>query len=73
MSPTPTISAATKHSKAARMMGQVEPRRSTRAPIVRPMNMSEYAKAPVSIFSPLPVGGETRFALEGTKHATRHC
>ena len=53
MSPTPTISAATKHSKAARMMGQVEPRRSTRAPIVRPMNMSEYAKAPVSIFSPL--------------------
>ena len=52
MSPTPTISAATKHSKAARMMGQVEPRRSTRAPIARPMNMSEYAKAPVSIFSP---------------------
>ena len=34
------------------MMGQVEPRRSTRAPIARPMNMSEYAKAPVSIFSP---------------------
>ena len=33
-------------------MGQVEPRRSTRAPIARPMNMSEYAKAPVSIFSP---------------------